>query len=226
MCVIFSHILSPGGQPPEVMEIIPNTVFISYLSEPGLLDRKLRPVLLNLAEVIRAHGFTVFFKPFCEKEIRQFGGINNWKESCIQRSENIVVVCTPNYYREDCKWPSNNRGQGLDLPSRSSKIQVDSHLLRQLAFSVSERERLIPITLDYKNSTDCVPIWVRSAPCFQFPGGKTDFLYCLKRVPLLAVREIDPTEIIDIKPTVIGPPKHTHKHKVVGDTKHRKKHTK
>lgn len=159
--------------------------------------------------MIRQQGYTVYFKPFCEHEIRRFGGVNNWKEFYIQKCENIVVVCTPSYCNEDSKWISNShRPQGMATTSKPSKIEVDSRLLRQLAYSASERERLMPILLDCKNETDCVPIWLQSAQMHRFPSGKIDFLYCLKREPRFVVDDIDPSEIIEIKPKVIKFPKH------------------
>ena len=191
---------------PEPPKIIPKTVYISYLSEPGIFG--IKPTLSKLAEMIRHQGYTVYFKPFCDLEIRRFGGVNNWKEFYIQRSENIVVVCTPNYCQEDCKWVLNSHSpRGMDLTSKPSKIEVDSRLLRQLAYSVSERERLMPVLLDCKNDSDCVPVWLQSAQVHQFPSGKIDFLFSLKREPRLVVADIDPSDIIEIKPKVIKFPK-------------------
>lgn len=205
LSLYFLHLV---GNAPEVPEIIPKTVYISYLSEPGIFG--IKPTLSKLADMIRHQGYTVYFKPLCDHEIRRFGGVNNWKEFYIQRSENIIVVCTPSYCQEDSKWVSNSHSQrGMDSTSKPSKIEVDSRLLRHLAYSVSERERLMPILLDCKNEplTDCVPIWLQSAQVHRFPSEKIDFLFSLKREPRLVVAEIDPSDIIEIKPKIIKPPK-------------------
>ena len=182
----------------------PKTVYISYVSESGF--SKTTNAVNKLADFICRYGFRVHYKPYSEKEIRQMGGVNEWKEHCIQTSETIVVVCTPAYFREDKKCLSSQAPQ-LTKPS---KLCVDSRLLRTLAYSSSERKRLIPVVLDSKkplNWTECVPIWMQSSQFFNWPSRREDLAYSLVGEPKYVIPPPPPGKIIVVKPKVIGFPK-------------------
>ena len=139
------------------------------------------------------------------------GGVNEWKEHCIQTSETIIVVCTQAYFCEDIKCISS---QAPHL-TKPSKLCVDSRLLRTLAYTPSERKRLIPVTLDTKkplNWTECVPIWMQSSQLFHWPSGKEDLAFSLEGKPKYVIPPPRPEDIIVVKPKVIGFPKQYRPH--------------
>lgn len=183
--------------------IEPKTVYISYVSESTL--SKSNSSITKLAEFLHSQNFKVYYKPFCEQEIRNVGGLSAWKERCIQRSENVIVVSTPNYLHEDEKY--------LSQAKKTSKISLDSQLLRVLAYSPtsSERARLLPISLDSKKAkmSECVPMWLQSLQLHHWPSGKTDLLYALLKQPKYKLQKPKPEDLIVVRPTVIGLSKKT-----------------
>lgn len=182
---------------PDV-SIEPKTVYISYVSESAL--SKSNASITKLAEFLHSQNFRVYYKHFCDQEIRNVGGISAWKEHCIQRSEHIIVVCTPTYHLEDGKY--------LSRSTKASKISIDSQLLRVLAYSPipSEKARLIPLSLDSKKAkvTECVPVWLQSSQLYQWPSVKTDLLRALLKQPKYKLQKPKPEDLIVVKPTVIG----------------------
>ncbi len=191
--------------PPGVF-MEPKTVYISYAF--GSIPSKTKSSINKLAEFLHSQTFKVYYEPHCQEEIQNMGGLNAWKEYCIQRSENIIVICTPTYQREDSKHlPSQS-----SLSTKPSKISVDSRLLRLLAYShaSTEKARLLPVVLDSKKAkiTECVPIWLQSSQQHCWPSGKTDLLYALMKQPKYKLEKPRPEDLIIVKPTVIGLPKH------------------
>lgn len=151
----------------------------------------------KLATYIQQKGFTVLFDDFCKSEIKRHGGIDRWKERCIEKAENIIVVCTPKYYNED---------QMLSDPNtrvQRPQINVDSVLLRGIAFS-HNRSRLIPVLLDRNRELDCVPTWIAAFTTHHWPAGKEDLLYCIADVPKYQAPE--PVERIVLRPREINFP--------------------
>ncbi len=183
------------------ISIEPKTVYISYVSGPAFSNSN--SSIKKIAEFLHSQRFKVYYKPFCEQEIRNVGGINAWREHCIQRSENIIVVCTPTYYQEDSKYISQS--------IKTSKISLDSQLLRVYAYSpiLSVKARLLPISLDSKKAkvTECVPVWLQSSELHHWPSGKTDLLYSLLKQPKYILQKPKPEDLIVVKSTVIGPSK-------------------
>lgn len=168
-----------------------NSVFISYCPES---NRKFNAQLIKFAGVLRNQGYTVYFPPFCDHEIRRCGGLDFWKEECIRKSEDIVVVCTPEYLQED-----KRRNEGK---RRNTKIEVDSRLLREIAYS-SEHHRLIPVMLDqYKVcKMSNMPMWLQSAPVYKWPSSEEDLLFCLAKQSKFVIPP--PTKRKVLKPIVI-----------------------
>lgn len=182
------------------------SVYISYLSDSGI-HKTTNALIGKLAEFIHHQRFRVHYKPFCEKEIQRMGGVNEWKEHCIQTSETIIVVCTPAYVREDSKCLSSQPSHS----TKPSKLCVDSRLLRILAYTPSERKRLIPVTLDSKKSrslTECIPIWMQSSQLHSWPSEKEALVYSLEEKPQYVIATPRPEDIIVVKSKVIGFPKH------------------
>ena len=163
-------------------------MFISYCPESS---RKFNSHLHKFAHVIRNQGYTVYFEPFCTHEIRQCGGLNCWKEVCIKRSDDIVIICTPDYFKEDQKM----------LERIQSKIAVESHLLRQLAYS-TEHTRLIPVVFDkVKICRNNMPMWLQSAILHKWPSCEDDLLFYLAKQSKWVVPA--PTKKKVLKPIVI-----------------------
>ena len=187
----------------------PKTVFISYHPD----ESSQRKTQVNtLARQLQVQGFTVLYDGFCKKEIKQHKGINRWKEWCIQQAENIVVVCSPKYYKEDNQLANPTLSRKLKKP----QIEVDCHLLREVAYS-SHGDRLIPVVIDGDQPNNCVPIWLRSLMGYRWPSEKEDLVYCISGVPkyrsppvveriVLAPKEINFPEAYEWDPYDEEPP--------------------
>ena len=124
------------------------------------------------------------------------GGISMWKEAHIKKSENILVICTPEYYQDD---------NGALMEGKRSKIGVDRRLLRDIHYG-TESDRLIPVLLDkYKNTRNCIPSFVQASPLHFWPSKKQDLLYCLARMAKYQLPEVMEKRVI--KSIVIQVPK-------------------
>ena len=124
------------------------------------------------------------------------GGISMWKEAHIKRAENILVICTPEYYQDY---------ERALMEGRSSRIEVDRRLLHAIHYS-TENDRLIPVLLDeYKNTRNCIPSFVQASPLHFWPSKKKDLIYCLKRMAKYQLPEI--TEKRELTPIVIQIPR-------------------
>lgn len=176
-----------------------NSVYVSFCPESGIMNRKFNHHLRRFAEFLQNQQFTLHFEPNCQAQIRSHGGVVNWKEACIKRSRNIIVVCTPEYYKEDCKSTDETR---KDV----SKIEVDSRLLRQLAYS-RDNDRIIPVFLDARKPTrNQVPVWLQSLCKHSWPSGQEDLDLCLRGLPRFVLPKVDPSKRKVIKPIVIDFP--------------------
>lgn len=187
--------------PSPAQELDENSVFISYCPESGIMHRKFNNQLRRFAEFIQSQGFTLHFEPNSQAEIRRYGGPVMWKEACIRRSKNIVVVCTSEYFKEDSK-------ATLDVRVRRSvsKIEVESHLLRQLAYS-PDNTRLIPVYLDaHKPSMHQIPPWLLPMWMHCWPSGQRDLDLCLHNLPRYVLPKVDPSKKKVIRPIVINFP--------------------
>ncbi len=187
---------------PEQQSLDRNSVFISYCPESGLTNRKFNNQLRRFAEFIQNQGFTLHFEPNSQAEIRKYGGVLYWKEACIKRSKNIVVVCTPEYFKEDSKaTESSSRRKSV------SKIEMDSRLLRQLAYSRSDNDRIVPVVLDSRRpSRSQLPLWVQPLVLHSWPSRERDLALCLRDEPRYILPKVDPSKRKVIKPIVIDFP--------------------
>lgn len=199
--MIHMIILSLGLPALQVDQVLDErSVFISYCPESGLTNRKFNNQLRRFAEFIQNQGYTLHFEPNCQAQIRSYGGPVMWKESCIKKSKNILVVCTPEYFKEDSK--------ATDGTSKSvSKIEVDSRLLRQLAYSRNNIERIIPVILDSKKPTRSqIPLWLQPLVAHSWPSGEADLVLCLEGLPKYVLPKVEPSRRKVIKPIVINFP--------------------
>jgi hypothetical protein len=190
--------------PHPTKELDKNSVFISYCPESGITHRKFNNQLRRFAEFLQNQGYTLHFEPNSQAAIRNYGGPATWKEACIKRSKNIVVVCTPEYYKEDSKATEDVRRRSV------SKIEVESRLLRQVA--CEDSTRIIPVILDaHKPSRQQIPLWLLPLWMHRWPSGQRDLDLCLRDLPRYILPAVDKSKKIVIKPTVIsypGPRRH------------------
>lgn len=178
------------------------SVFISYCPVVGYKHRKFNKQLCKMAEFLQNQGYTLHFEPNCQAHIRSCGGTVNWKEACIKRSKNILVICTPEYYIEDSKATTSDQSQ-----KSVSKIAVDSRLLRQLAYS-SENSRIVPVVMDICKPSGCqVPMWLQPLVFHSWPSGQSDLDLCLRDLPRYVLKKPDPSKRKTIGPIVIDYPK-------------------
>ena len=189
---------------PPMEELDKNSVFISFCPESGLANRKFNNQLRKFAEFVQNQGFTLHFEPNCQTQIRRShgGSPTAWKEACIKRSKNIVVVLTPEYFREDAKAVEcGRRGQ-----QQRSKLEVDSRLLRQLAYS-GESSRIVPVVLDARKPTrNQIPLFLMPMAMHSWPSGQADLDLCLRDMPRYVLPRVDPSKRKVIKPIVIDFP--------------------
>lgn len=189
---------------PRVSNQMPDegSVFISFCPVTGLRHRKFNKQLCRLAEFLQNQGYTLYFEPNSQAQIRRLGGVANWKEACIKRSKNILVVCTPEYFAEDA------RDSEDPAHKSTSRIAVDCHLLRQLAYG-GEDSRIIPVMLDCcRPSGSCeVPMWLQPLVRHSWPSGQRDLDLCLRDQPRYVLKKPDPSQRIEIKPIVIDFPR-------------------
>lgn len=170
-----------------------NSVYISYCPES---NSKFNSQLSKFANVLRNQEYTVHFAPFCDSDIRLCGGLDRWKEMCINKSEDIIIICTQAYFNEDKKGSGSRR--------ENTKIEVDSRLLRQIAYS-ADHGRLIPVMLDQfkfklrKNST--IPPWLQAASVYKWPSCERELLFCLAKQPQFVLPA--PTKKKELRPIVI-----------------------
>lgn len=184
-----------------------HSVFISYCPV-GFRHRKFNKQLCRLAEFLQNQGYLLHFEPNCQAQIRSFGGVVHWKEACIKKSKNILVICTSEYYNEDSKTTELGGSR-----KASSSIEVDSRLLRQLAYS-KENSRIIPVLLDghWPSGGSQVPMWLQPLVKHSWPSGQTDLDLCLRDLPRYVIRRPDPSRMKRIEPKVIDYPR-ARKHK-------------
>ena len=177
----------------------PNSVFISYYPE----SRKHNSKVASLAKQLQVQGHTVYFDDFCKKDIKRCRGINQWKEWAIQRSETIVVVCSPKYREEDYLLTDPDRQRRPKKP----QIEVDCSLLRTIHYNPQFESRLIPVILDQHNhvANQCLPVWLQGFTLHRWPTGAQDLVYSIAGKPRYELPPV--TERIDIKPIVINFPK-------------------
>lgn len=168
-----------------------NSVYISYCPESGITNRKFNNQLRRFAEFIQNQGFTLHFEPNSQGEIRNYGSPVTWKEACIKRSKNILVVCTPEYFKEDSK-------ATVDMRRRSvSKIEVDSRLLRQLAYS-TDSTRIVPVVLDARMpARNQIPFWVAPMTMHSWPSGQRDLDLCLRGLPRYVLPKVGKKKVIE-----------------------------
>ena len=172
-----------------------NTVFISYYPE----SKKHKQQVAALVQQLKAQGYIVFFDELCKRDIKKNGGLTRWKERCIEVAENIVVVCSPKYYREDLELSNS-----YSRPKLSKlKVAVDTHLLRNLAYS-GGCGRLIPVVMGRDNPNVCTPIWLQSVMIHHWPSQKLDLLHFIAGVPKFQMPPV--VERIVLKPKVIDFP--------------------
>ena len=160
----------------------PNSVFISYCPETNFQrKRKQKAKIADLVRKLQQYGYKVHYDRFCEVEIQTIGGLDLWKEACINYTcKHIIVVSTPKYYEEDQKI-LNPEKRGA-----TSKVQVDCQLLRRIGFS-NERSRLISVFLAHNvpvvGGDIYSPTWL-SGRHFTLPKDDKKLLHCLAGVPL------------------------------------------
>lgn len=184
---------------PEKPQLESKSVFISYCPESGESGRNLSNKLSKLTKSLRKHGYTVYYDQHCDVEIRNHGGVDLWKEAHIKKCENILVICTPEYYQDDDR---------ALMKREQSRVEVDRKMLRSIAYS-NECDRLIPVMLDnkHKNLRDCLPSFVRASPLHFWPSKEKDLLYCLARMAKYQLPVIQPHERKVLKPIVIQVPR-------------------
>lgn len=171
------------------------TVFISYCPCSGEADQTQTNRLKELTQTLREYGYIVYCEMDCLTEIRNCGGLDLWKEKHIRQSDNVLVVCTPEYFQED---------EYVVMEKKHSKIEVDSRLLRKIAYS-NESNRLMAIQMDeYKNERDCVPQFAQAMTLHYWPSQKEDFLFCLARMAKHQLPEIREKKVL--KPITIRIP--------------------
>ena len=59
----------------------------------------------------------------CLTEIQNYGGLDLWNKNHIKKTDNILVVCMPEYFQED---------ECMVMEKRCLKIEVDSRLLKRV----------------------------------------------------------------------------------------------
>ena len=189
------HCYCPPG-PPRDSPTTPQTVFVSYYPE----SKKHKQQVAGLVQQLKAQGYVVFFDELCKKDIKKSGGLTRWKEWCIHVADNIVVVCSPKYYREDLEL-SNFTCRKLKL----SKLQVavDTHLLRNLAYT-GGCERLIPVVVGRDDPNVCTPLWLQSHLIHRWPVDKVDLLRFIAGIPRFEMPPV--VRRIELKPRVIDFP--------------------
>ncbi len=150
--------------------------------------------LRKFADFIQNQGFTLHFEPYCRSQIR--GDIGLWKEACIKKSKNIIVICTPEYFIEDSKAFNDSK-------KSHSKLEIDGRLLRQIAYS-KQNDRITPVVLDSKRpSRNEVPFWLAPLVTYSWPSGQENLVLCLDGQPRYKLPKVDR---IVIKPIVINFP--------------------
>ena len=172
------------------------TFFISYYPE----SKKHKQQVASLVQQLRAQGYTVFFDELCKQDIKKSGGLTRWKESCIHSADNIVVVCSPKYYREDEEL-SNVYAPRRKLSKRH--VAVDTHLLRDIAYS-GGCGRLIPVVVGRDDPRTCTPLWLQSHVIHRWPHDKVDLLRFITGTPKYELPPV--VKKIDLKPLVINFP--------------------
>ena len=127
-----------------------------------------------------------------------------WKEACIKKSKHILVICTPEYCNDDVRRINNRKSD--------SKLDVDSSLIKQLAYG-GESNRIIPVILEAKKPGRCqIPSYLAPLVTYSFPSGETNLLHCLDNVPRYVLPKFDPSKRRVLKPKVIDYP-NARKHK-------------
>lgn len=165
-----------------------------------MINRRFNQQLRLFAQFLQDQNFTVHFEPNCQAHIQSCGGVVLWKEVCIRKSKNIVVICTPEYYKEDCKAIDGTK------KSTRSKIGVDSQYLRQLVFS-PDNCRIVPVILDArKPSLSQFPMWIEPLVKYSWPSCERDLVLCLEDLPRYILPKADPKKRKIIKPIVINCP--------------------
>ena len=146
-------------------------------------------------QTLRDYDYNVYYDKCSSVEIQRCGGLDLWKESCIRRAENILVICTPEYFRED---------ERALMENKNSRIEVDRKMLRAITYS-SDHDRLIPVKMDeYRSSVDCVPSFVQALPLHFWPSKERDLLHCLAREAPFKLEEVRVKKVLT--PTVIRIP--------------------
>lgn len=178
-----------------------NSVFISFCPESSFSKfSKFHNQFRKFAEFLQNQGYTLHFEPNCQDAIRRHGGVVTWKEVCIKRSKNIIVICTPEYYKEDSKALEGSK------QSSRSKIEVDSTYLRQIVFNRSS-QKIIPVVLDAKKpASNQIPMWLQPLVRHTWPSGERDLVLCLQDQPRFILPKVDPSRRKVIKPIVISYP--------------------
>ena len=158
---------------PERPQLVQKSVFISYCPEDDEAVLKLENKLRYLAETLNEYGYTIYYDKYCMEDVRKCGGVDLWKERHIRKSENILVICTPEYFQDD--------DMAL-MENKDSKIAVDRKLLRTIAYSNSQ-DRLVPVLLDvYKNvRRNCIPSFVQASQLHFWPSKKEDLMFYLAK---------------------------------------------
>jgi len=182
-----------------------NSIFISFCPESTLLVTKFSKFhnqFRKFAEFLQNQGYTLHFEPNCQEAIQRHGGVVTWKEACIRKSKNIIVVCTPEYYKEDSKALEGSK------QSSKSKIEVDSMYLRQIVFNrSSSQKKIIPVVLDTKKpASNQIPMWLQPMVRHSWPSGERDLVLCLQGQPRFYLPKVDPRKKKVIKPIVISFP--------------------
>ena len=180
---------------PEKPRLVPRSVFISYCPEYGEAGLKLHNKLRDLAETLNEYDYTIYYDKYCTEGVRKCGGVDLWKEAHIRKSENILVICTPEYFQDD---------EMALMEQKDSKIAVDRKLLRSIAYS-SGQDRLLPVVLDeYKNVRNCIPSFVQASQLHFWPSKKQDLMFCLARQSKYKLPEVLEKKVV--QPIVIRVP--------------------
>lgn len=180
---------------PERPGLVPKSVFVSYCPEYDEAGLKLHNMLRDLAETLNEYGYTIYYDEYCTEGVRKCGGMDLWKEAHIRKSENILVICTPEYFQDD---------EMALMQQKDSKIAVDRKLLRSIAYS-SSQDRLIPVLLDaYKNVRNCIPSFVQTSQLHFWPSKKQDLMFYLARQSKYKLPEVLEKKVV--KPIVIRVP--------------------
>ena len=172
---------------------LPRTVYISYMP-----DRAHKREVAQMTRLLAEAGFEVYSTEPGLSVIRSLGkGADYWKEQCILKAENILVICSKKYYKEDHR---------LATEGSKSPIAVDRYLLRHLVYHGCSR-RVIPVVTGVTSYSSCegiVPQWMMPLARFHWPEQKMQLLRSLESMPEYEKPRVE--QKIQVKPIQINFP--------------------